>query len=170
MPGNKKSTGGVMDSVARRLRIGGLEGNDGNYVATSDLNPKDRNRVEKLAQARRPLTSPSRPLREVAEAIIGRKAADVQKEINNIYAASGRRSAMPSPAESAASGNRMSAMNAAEMRAMRRSAMPSPAESAASGNRMSAMNAAEMRMINEGPMSPVDMTMMRMYGKKGKKK
>lgn len=158
-----------MDSVARRLRIGGLEGNDGSYVATSDLNPKDRNRIEKLAQARGPLTNPSRPLREVAEAIIGRKAADVQKEINNIYAASGRRSA-PSPADSVASGNRMSAMEAAEMRAMRRAAMPSSAESAASGNRMSEMNAAEMRMINEGPMSPTDMAAMRMYGKKGKKK
>jgi len=77
---------------------------------------------------------------------------------------------MPPIGDSVASGNRMSAMEAAEMRAMRRAAMPSPAESAASGNRMSAMNAAEMRMINEGPMSPVDMTMMRMYGKKGKKK
>lgn len=77
---------------------------------------------------------------------------------------------MPPIGDSVASGNRMSAMEAAEMRAMRRAAMPSPAESAASGNRMSEMNAAEMRMINEGPMSPVDMTMMRMYGKKGKKK
>lgn len=80
---------------------------------------------------------------------------------------------MPPIGDSVASGNRMSAMEAAEMRAMmprRRAAMPSPAESAASGNRMSAMNAAEMRMINEGPMSPVDMTMMRMYGKKGKQK
>ncbi len=77
---------------------------------------------------------------------------------------------MPPIGDSAASGNRMSAMEAAEMRAMRRAAMPSIGDSIASGNRMSEMNAAEMRMINEGPMSPVDMTMMRMYGKKGKKK
>lgn len=77
---------------------------------------------------------------------------------------------MPPIGDSVASGNRMSAMEAAEMRAMRRAAMPSIGDSIASGNRMSEMNAAEMRMINEGPMSPVDMTMMRMYGKKGKKK
>jgi hypothetical protein len=80
---------------------------------------------------------------------------------------------MPPIGDSVASGNRMSAMNAAEMRAMRNSGMPPIADSIASGNRMSAMNAAEMRgmkMINEGPMSPNDMRAMGGYGKKAKRK
>ena len=78
---------------------------------------------------------------------------------------------MPPIGDSVASGNRMSAMEAAEMRAMRRrrAAMPSIADSIASGNRMSRMNAADMRgvrMVDEGPMSPNDMAAMRMYGKR----
>jgi hypothetical protein len=89
----KYAKGGVVDSIARALKIGGLEKKDGSYTATSDLSPEDKKKVEKLAQARRPLTNPSPALREVAEAIIGRKAADVQKEINSIYTASGRKKA-----------------------------------------------------------------------------
>lgn len=82
---------------------------------------------------------------------------------------------MPPIGDSVESGNRMSAMEAAEERAMRRrrAAMPPIADSIASGNRMSRMNAEDMRgviMTNEGPMSPNDMAAMRMYGKKGPKR
>jgi hypothetical protein len=80
---------------------------------------------------------------------------------------------MPPIGDSVESGNRMSAMESAEERAMmrrRRAAMPSIADTIASGNRASRLNAEDMRgvrMIDEGPMSPVDMQAMRMYGKKG---
>jgi len=65
---------------------------------------------------------------------------------------------MPSPAESAASGNRMSAQESAEMREMKKRDMkkrvpatrrepmlPPVGDSVASGNRMSAQEGAEMR-------------------------
>ena len=60
---------------------------------------------------------------------------------------------MPTPAESAASGNRMSREEADEMRFMemmekkKRPPMPSPAASAASGNRMSRQEGDEMRRM-----------------------
>jgi hypothetical protein len=60
---------------------------------------------------------------------------------------------MPTPAASAASGNRMSREEADEMRFMdmmdkkKKSAMPSPAASAASGNRMAREEGAEMRKM-----------------------
>jgi hypothetical protein len=60
---------------------------------------------------------------------------------------------MPSPAASAASGNRMAREEADEMRFMdmmekkKKSSMPSPAASAASGNRMSREEGAEMRKM-----------------------
>lgn len=104
----KYAKGGVVDSIARALKIGGLEKKDGSYTATSDLSPEDKKKVEKLAQARRPLTSPSRPLREVAEAIIGRKAADVQKEINSIYTASGQKKAAGGTTKAYAKGGSVS--------------------------------------------------------------
>jgi hypothetical protein len=53
------------------------------------------------------------------------------------------------------------------------SGLPSMEAIVASGNRAQALNNADalgVKMINEGPMSPADMAMMRMYGKKGKKK
>ena len=77
---------------------------------------------------------------------------------------------MPPIGDSVASGNRMAAMEAAEMRAMmpRRRTMPSVGDSVASGNRMSRMEGDELRFMNEGPMSATDMAMMRMYGKKGR--
>lgn len=59
----------------------------------------------------------------------------------------------PTPAASAASGNRMSKQEGDEMRFMdmmekkKKSAMPSPAASAASGNRMSRQEAEEMRRM-----------------------
>jgi L-asparaginase/Glu-tRNA(Gln) amidotransferase subunit D len=91
-----------------------------------------------------------------------------------MYREGGKVKKMPSAAESVASGNRMSAMEAAEERAMRRrDTMPSIADTIASGNRASRLNAEDMRgvrMIDEGPMSPVDMQAMRMYGKKGTKR
>lgn len=80
---------------------------------------------------------------------------------------------MPPIGDSVASGNRMAEMEAAELRAMmarRRPTMPSIGDSVSSGNRMSRLEADEMRMMNEGPMSPTDMAMMRMYGKKGSRK
>lgn len=60
---------------------------------------------------------------------------------------------MPTPAASAASGNRMAREEADEMRFMdmmdkkKKSAMPSPAASAASGNRMAREEGAEMRKM-----------------------
>jgi hypothetical protein len=60
---------------------------------------------------------------------------------------------MPSPAASAASGNRMAREEADEMRFMemmekkKKSSMPSPAASAASGNRMAREEGAEMRKM-----------------------
>jgi hypothetical protein len=57
---------------------------------------------------------------------------------------------MPPIGDSIASGNRVSAMEAAEAKAMRRRpSMPSPAESVASGNRMSAANAADARAVRK---------------------
>ena len=123
-----------MDSVARKLRIGGLEGRDGSYVATSDLSPKDRNRVEKLAAMRQPLSNPSSALRGVAEAIIGRKKGDVQKEINSIYSSS-RRNSMPPIGDVVASGNRAQAMNTAEVNRM--GVGPKPTKSAKPGKVLS---------------------------------
>jgi hypothetical protein len=59
---------------------------------------------------------------------------------------------MPTPAESAASGNRMSKQEGDEMRFMdmlekKKRPMPSPAASAASGNRMSRQEGAEMKKM-----------------------
>lgn len=50
-------------------------------------------------------------------------------------------------------------------------AMPPIGDTIASANRVARQEADEMRamrMIDEGPMSPVDMQAMRMYGKKRK--
>lgn len=62
-----------------------------------------------------------------------------------------RKGAMPSPGESIKSGNRMSALEAEEMKAMKarkpRGGMPSPGESVKSGNRISAQEAAEMKAM-----------------------
>lgn len=100
----KAKAGDVLDSVVRATKIGGLEKKNGSYVATSDLSPEDKKKVDKLAQMRGPLTNPSPALRQLSEVIIGRKAADVQKEINNIYSASGQGKPTDKPVKKATGG------------------------------------------------------------------
>jgi hypothetical protein len=107
-PKGGSAVGRALDSVARAAKIGGLEKKDGSYVATSDLSPEDKKKIEKLGKIRDVTTGYSPALNSVAEAITGRKAADVQKEINNIYAASGKRKARGGVAKAYAKGGSVS--------------------------------------------------------------
>jgi hypothetical protein len=76
----------AVDTVARKMKIGGLEKKDGSYTATSDLSPEDQAKVKELGKVRDVVSSRSPALRASAEMITGRKKKEVQQEINDIYA------------------------------------------------------------------------------------
>jgi hypothetical protein len=112
-----------VDAVARKLKIGGLEKKDGTYVATKDLKPEDRRKVEELAARREAEVSGSFALamggdrKGIAET--KKRVKELSGEINNIYAGKGKKTPQEEMADFEADINAAMARAAAKVDAVK---------------------------------------------------